>query len=84
MKCSVAHLHINRFKASCVSREQDLQANSLRLKLQLRKIALVEPEDLVPQRNSPIVLLFKLFKHSPHTTSSPRIHNQILCSLNKE
>jgi hypothetical protein len=28
-ECSVAHLHINRFKASCVSMEQDLQANSL-------------------------------------------------------
>jgi hypothetical protein len=33
-----SHLHINRFKASCVSREQDLQANSLRLKLQRRKV----------------------------------------------
>jgi hypothetical protein len=27
-ECSVAHLHINRFKASCVSREQDLRATS--------------------------------------------------------
>jgi hypothetical protein len=33
----VAHLHINRFKASCVSREQDLQANSLRLKITKKK-----------------------------------------------
>jgi hypothetical protein len=36
----VAHLHINRFKASFVSREQDLQANSLRLKITTKKISL--------------------------------------------
>jgi hypothetical protein len=36
-RSSVAHLHINRFKASCVSREQDLQANSLRLKITTKK-----------------------------------------------
>jgi hypothetical protein len=28
VECSEAHLNINRFKASCVSREQDLQSNS--------------------------------------------------------
>jgi hypothetical protein len=35
---TVAHLHINRFKASCVSREQDLQANSLRLNITTKKV----------------------------------------------
>jgi hypothetical protein len=40
VECSVAHLHINRFKASCASREQDLQANSLRLKITTKKSSL--------------------------------------------
>jgi hypothetical protein len=50
MECSVAHLHINRFKASCVSRDQDLQANSLRLKITTKKISLESVRQISRQK----------------------------------
>jgi hypothetical protein len=46
----VAHLHINRFKASCVSREQDLQANSLRLKITTKKSSLQSVRQISRQK----------------------------------
>jgi hypothetical protein len=50
VECSVAHLHINRFKASCVSRERDLQANSLRLKITTKKSSLESVRQISRQK----------------------------------
>jgi hypothetical protein len=49
--------HINRFKASCVSREQELQANSLRLKLQTKKRSLESVRQISRQKpaQAPVV-----------------------------
>jgi hypothetical protein len=49
-ECSVAYLHIKRFKASCVSREQDSQANSLRLKITTKKRSLESVRQISRQK----------------------------------
>jgi hypothetical protein len=44
------HLHINRFKATCVSSEQDLQTNSLRQKIATKESSLESVNQISRQK----------------------------------